>query len=228
MNALIGSGFFAADADDFDKKRAFQIEYWLPNVGGRDVVIVDNTEPPTQKLCELLTLPNVRVIPVLKNLGHIGQHLDQYRPHLLGWSLSWILPALVAYSENRHFCYFEQDALAFGDWEQSIFDEMEKRELKMAFGQPSPVAVCEQSVFAIKHDFITEAIFKYMAIASGDGIRSTVPEIKFKMMMDNDFRIGMFSLPGGRCRPLPMEEKTFYGQKFTREELEQLKVMGLI
>jgi hypothetical protein len=223
MNALIGSGFFAADANDFKVKAAFMRDCWLPNVGDRDVVIVDNSEAPTPKLT---SSGRVRIITVNKNLGHVGAHLGKFRPHLLGWGLSWILPALVAYSEGRDFIYQEADCLAFGDWEESILADMVERKLIMAFGEGSDFAATEQSLFYIKHEHITEMVYHYLSLPEGDG--KCLPEEKFKIMADRDWRIGRFSLQGGRQRPLPFESDTFYAQKISPEELEQLKIVGFI
>lgn len=223
MNALIGSGFYAADMQDFQKKREFHLRHWLPNVGDRDYVVVDNSEPPVPKI-EMTG--RGRLIEVRKNAGHVGSMLGQYRPHLGGWSLSWIIHAFIAYSEGRDFIYQEQDCLAFGDWEQTILSEMDERGLVMAFGDGSDVSCCEQSLFYIKHEFITEAVYKYLSIADGDG--KILPEEKFQIMERNDYRIGRFSLKCGRNRPLPLEEKTWYSQKFSPDELDQLKEAGLV
>lgn len=224
MNALIGSGFFADSAADFEAKADFWHKYWLPNVGDRDVVIVDNSERPTPKL---ESQGRIRVIQAAKNLGHVGSLLGQFRPHLAGWSLSWILPALMAYSESRDFIYQEADCLAFGDWEQAISREMDERHLLAAFGSAaSHVAECEQSLFFIRSEFITEFLWRYLSFPDGDG--KMVPESKFAAMADNDFRIGRFSLGVGRMRPIDFEAKAFYAQKFTPDELAQLRERKLI
>jgi hypothetical protein len=224
MNALIGSGFWAADRADYDKKEQFHSQYWVPNVGRfRDIVIVDNSEFPTPKLSYRGA---IRIIPVLKNLGHVGSFLGQQYPKLGGWSMSWILPALMAYCESRDFIYQEADCLAFGEWEKQIYADMEAKGLLMAFGDGSTWGSTEQSLFLIKSEFILTAIKAYVAIEDSDGV--LLPENKFEKMERENPKIGRHSLLGGRNRPLPMNEKTFYGQKFTSEELDQLKIIGLV
>lgn len=222
MNALIGTGFWAKDPEDFRVKKQFRDEIWLPNLHGRDTCAVDNNESGFA----LDESASNRVIKVRGNLGHVGSHLGQYRPHLLGYSMSWIIPAMIAYSEHRDFIYLEQDALAFGDWERVMYDDCDKKQLAMAFGEGSRWACCEQSLFLIKWDFITEAIWSYISIPEGDGL--VLPESKFEIMEHKNMRVGRFSLQGGRERPLPMESKTFYGQKFSAEELDQLRIFELI
>jgi len=229
MNALIGSGFNAPSREDFDKKSKFWLNYWIPNLGGREIVIVDNSEAPVPKL---QSAGNVRVISVNHNLGqvgdvaHIANFLGLQFPKLGGWSMSWILPALIACCEQRDFIYFEQDALAFGEWENQIYADMGAKQLRMAFGDGSRFGSCEQSIFCIKHDFILEAITLYMVIDQGDGI--LLPEKKFEQMERGVPLIGRHTLPGGRNRPFDFEKLPFYGQKWTPEELEQLKIMGFI
>lgn len=223
--ALIGSGFYS-EASNHAERLHFLCNIWTKNVGARDIVILDNSTSHLGDTCSDLFPNLLRVIAINENLGHIANHIGQFRPHLLGWSMSWIMPAMVAYSEGRDYCYFEQDALAFGDWEQCILADMEKKQLMMAYGVGSKWACCEQSLFYIKHEFITEAIWSYLGIADGDGL--TLPEDKFRIMSEKNMRVGMFSMGCGRNRPLPLDEKTWFSQKFTAEELAQLKEKGLI
>jgi hypothetical protein len=219
--ALIGSGFYSDEASHAAKMEFFE-NIWLKNVGARDIVIVDNSESRIG-----ITESNwFRIVRIEENLGHVGSFIGQYRPILLGWSMSWLIPAMIAYSENRDFIYFESDALAFGDWEQSILDDAKQKNLSMAYGAGSKWACCEQSIFWIQHDFIIEAIWKYLSIPEGDGM--VLPEDKFRIMSERDMRVGMFSMGCGRNRPLPLDEKTWFSQKFDSEELLELKKRGLI
>ena len=225
MNALIGSGFFAANQEEFDAKFDFHFDFWLPRILGSDIVIVDNTERPVEKLMPLH--PHLRVIPVMVNLGHIGQLLGKSIPKFSGWSMSWILPALVAYCEGRDFCYIEQDCLVFGDWEAQIYADMEAKNLRMVFGDKSLEACCEQSLFLIKHDFILDAVTLYLAIAESDGVLLT--EDKFTRMANEvPQHIGLHTLGVGRSRPIDFEAKAWYAQHLAAAELEQLRILKMI
>lgn len=218
MNALICSGFWCANGDSskLDFRRT-----WLHNVGDRDVVIADCSE------YEFVQWPaNVEVIRV-GQLGHVGDFLTKEHPKLGGWSMSWIIPMLVAYTQGRDGIYFEQDCLAFGDWEKQIYADMDSKGLLMAFGNvESHIAESEQSLVVIKHEFIPTAVSAYMAIDSGDGV--TLPEAKYRMMEQANPKIGRFSLRGGRNRPIPYEDSAFYIQHITPEELTELKQRSLI
>lgn len=224
MNALIATGFCATSREDFDTKLRWFEEVWLPNVGLRDVVVVDNTD--VEGVPKLNPGGRVRVIEVRKNLGHVESMLGQSEPKFCGWSMSWIIPALIAYSEGRDFIYFEADALAFGNWEKQILRDMETGGLLMAFGVGSRFAVVEQSLFYIKHEFLLEAIMAYMNIPVSDGL--FLPEERFQLMARMNSKIGRHSLPGGRSRPLPYDAPAWAAQKFTSEELEELRIRKLI
>lgn len=226
MNALIASGFWAANDADFERKFEFFTSVWLPRLGDRDIVIVDNSEPPTRKLDGLMAHPNVRVIPVMKNLGHVGSLLGKSKPKLGGWSMSWIIPAYLAYCEGRDFVYYESDALAFGDWEESIYGDMRNRNLLAAFGDASPLAPCEQSIFILKREMILDFINWYIAIPESDGIK--LPEDKFVELSRRYKGIGNFSLPCGRNRPIPFDLPSFFAQKFSDEEMVELRSRKLI
>lgn len=228
MNALIGSGFYASSQSDFDKKVDFYMTKWLPNVGDRDVVIVDNSEAPVPKL---ESTGRVRVIEVMKNLGHVGDWVDKPErgvpPLLLGWSMSWILPAQIAYCEGRDFIYQESDCLAFGFWEKRIYQDAESKGLQMVFGDGSKWSSTEQSLMLIRHGFILEAIRLYMSILQPDSV--LLPENKHELTeRENPSKIGRHSLPGGRNRPIPFGAPAWYAQKFTDEELAQLKVLKIV
>jgi hypothetical protein len=219
MNALIATGFYSTAAD-FPSKLDFYENVWLPNTGLRSVVVVNNSE------FVLPEKPLVRVIDVEGNLGHVGSIMGQFRPHVAGFTMSWMIPALIAYSESRDMIYKEQDCLTFGDWEKSIYEEAKSRDLRAAFGSCDPaIAACEQSLFWIQRDFIAEFIFKYLSIGEGDGL--VLPETKFDLISKTDFRIGRFSLGVGRMRPLP-ESDTFYAQKLSADELARLKERKLV
>ena len=222
---LIGSGFYA-NPTTAQKANAFSVA-WLVAVGTkRDIVIVDNADEACSNL-DLIPMPNVRVIKIHNNLGHVGSHLGKHRPHMLGWSMSWILPALVAYSEQRDFIYVESDCLVFGDWESSIINEAKEHNFKAVFGKGvANIAPCEQSLFWIEWDFITEFVNRYLSFPEGDGLM--LPEAKFAMMAKGDLRISTFSLGVGRDRPLPYDAPSWYAQHITDAEMQELKNRKLI
>lgn len=188
----------------------------MGRIGQREIVIVNN--------CGLAgpVGENLREINVHHNLGHIGHWIGKTHPRILGWSMSWILPALIAYSEQRDFIYVEQDCLVFGDWESQIIEEAKQYGWNATFGRcPSTIAACEQSLFWLHCQFIPEFVGRYMEIKSGDA--DMLPEDKFMTLLHALPGVGQFSLPYGRTRPFDPERKSFYIQQVSETELNLLR-----
>jgi hypothetical protein len=206
---LIGTGFYSDSENNQEKQKFFM--RWLQNTGSlENIVVVDNS----QQGLHPSFLPFVRQIRVYKNLGHAGDSSSLKSGRLLGWSMSWIQSALVAYSEGCDFIYKEQDCLAFGKWMPEI------KHGRMAFGRNSQMP-CEQSLFYIEHSFILPVVRDYIALEGHDCNIS--PEDKFgKLMGDYGSEIQFHNLPGGRDRPIPDLTKPFYLQRITDDEMKVL------
>lgn len=214
MGILIGSGFYAT-AKDLEARESF-LGRWMDNtidacnLRSDRLVIVDNSDPGLSPMSCWRT----QVIRVHKNLGH-NTDFAATHSRLLGWSLSWILPALMAYSERMDFVYKEQDCLAFGDWLPEI------RRGLMSVGR-HPHMPCEQSLFWISRDFIPDFVAAYMAHPDPDN--ATVTEDKM-MQVAKQFgdAVQFHDLPFGRERPLTFHrDRPWYAQRWTPEELQQL------
>ena len=220
---LIGTGFYAHPSQERERIEFFCV--WMERFEfARKIVVVNNSRI---RQFPIDGQHNITVIDIDGNLGHVGDHLGKFRPHLLGWSMSWIIPALIAYSEQRDFIYVEQDCLVFGDWEKAILDESADKGRMAMYGKGvANIAPCEQSLFWIHRDFITEFIHRYMGFSDGDG--KMLPEEKFKRMADADLRISTFSLGVGRDRPFPYDAPAWYAQHLTPEEIEELRTRKLI
>jgi hypothetical protein len=211
-NVLIGTGFFA-NSVDHEAKTDFFWE-WVKNTRpvSDNIVVIDNS---THGLHH-----SFRDIRIKQNMGHVGSPMaGNY--NLLGWSLSWILPALVAYSDGCDFIYKEQDCLAFGDW----LPRLRQHQMTIGHSMSSP---CEQSLFFIRHDFIIKVVAEYMAIEVHDSVM--IPETKFAFLKARfPAEIAFHDLPGGRERPAKMVANSpFYYQQITPDELATLKESKLI
>lgn len=221
-NVLIGSGYYD-DAGTAPHCQWFH-RIWMANAPtGIPLSIVDNSH---SKYASSLYLGGIQVS---NNLGHVGGNIGNNLPRLMGWSMSWIIPAMVAYSEGMDFIYKEQDCLAFGNWVDVLVGEANDRELDVAFGVcPHEFAWCEQSLFFVRRDAIPGFVGRYCCMPDGDAVK--LPETKFReLMMRRDSRIGEFTrLPGGRTQPRPWGEPAFYGQKYTPDEMDRLALEGLI
>ncbi len=211
---LIGTGFFST-VEDHDKKLGLFVDWWRNTTkAAGNIVAVDNSEFPLSDVFK-----GVRIIRNRRNLGHACAQCVKGGP-LLGWSMSWIQPALIAYAEGCNFIYKEQDCFAFGDWIKEIDTG------GMSFGLNKTVD-CEQSLFFIRHEFILTSIRYYMAISRPDW--EMLPESKFaRMRQVNPYQISFHNLPGGRDRPLPDTSKPFYAQRLTEDEFAQLRKEKLL
>lgn len=202
---LIGSGFYSTPETHLEKLRFLSL--WIENTLPFCPVIVDNSK---SRLKRWVSFESVRI---QNNAGHCSLPINQTVGPMLGWSISWIIPAFIAYSEGCDFVYKEQDCLCFGDWLPHI------KTHRMAFGRCQQMRI-ETCLFYIRHDFIIEAIHRFMGFKAHDAIESV--ESKFERMMANDpENIGFHDLPGGRDRPWP-EQLPFCVQKITDEELKLL------
>lgn len=218
---LIGTGFYSPELYHEAKVEFFQ-RYWRKCLKDRPVVIVDNSE---LGLPRAVASDKDQIIRVSYNLGHACDKLGENEPHLKGWSMSWILPALIAYSSGRDFFYVEQDALVFGDWDKHIYAEAERNRWLAAFGAGTVMA-CEQSLFFIKAEAISRFVSAYMAITDGDSVM--LPEAKFAQMKRADSRIGIHNLGVGRGRPITPYAPAWYFQQPAAFELLLLEQNKLI
>jgi hypothetical protein len=218
---LIGTGFCAIESDYEAKRRLLDI--WLKNTGDHDIVIVDNNEVKPL----VVENPKVRVIRINNNLGSFEANQGKFRPHLLGYSVGWIMAALTAYSENRDFLYKEQDCLWFGKALEEIMRRAQVGDMvaQLGYAVTAPCRV-ESSLFWVRHDFITEFIAKYIEISPGDGVQMV--EEKFHAVSKRDDRIVPLGFGVGRDRPMPLDHPVWYVQKITAEEIEMLKEKGLV
>lgn len=204
---LIGSGFYSPPDKFIERRRLFQL--WMENTLPvcSNVVVVDNSPEPGAPWDS-----SVRVIRCRQNLGHPGDSNAIMKPGpLLGWSMSWILPALVAYCDGCDFIYKEQDCFAFGDWVPVV------RRGQMTFGRNSQMG-CEQSLFYINHAFILRFLFEYLGQFGHDAMISS--ESKFLSIMEKLNWVEFHDLPGGRDRPLP-NAAPYYAQRMTIPEIEE-------
>lgn len=215
MNVLIGTGFYATEENDSEKVKF--LRYWFENTERvtDNIVVVDNSDDEIPGSIE--SSGRARVIRCRRNVGHAcgGKLLLE---KVSGWSLSWIMTALVAYADGCDFVYKEQDCLAFGNWLPRIAQG------GFAFGR-NWFLPCEQSLFWIRHDHIMPVIIDYLNMEESDA--TVLPEAKFAKLIGNGLDVQFHDLPGGRDRPLPTGGD-FYAQRLTAEELQAISNAGLL
>lgn len=210
MSYLIGSGFYA-DSATLTEKRLEWRNKWLPNTrkASSNIVVVDNAQWPGLPQYD----QSYRIVRINHNLGHMSAPAP-HAGRFTGWSISWLIPALMAYSEGCDFIYKEQDCYAFGNWVEAI------QTGSFTVGRNS-IMPCEQSLFFIRHYRILEIIDRYFEIGARDSEMST--EDKFVRCGAEFFSIGV-----GRERPLTPNASTWYAQKLTEHEFESIRNPRLV
>lgn len=220
---LIGTGFHAT-LQNVNERANFLVR-WLENTRdvSNNIVIVNNSELGQHDIADSFrnTLCiGLRWIKCNRNLGNASTPIGQCAgTPLLGWSMSWIQSALVAYADGCDFVYKEQDCLAFGDWLPAI------RKGRFATGRNDHMP-CEQSLFYLRHDTILEFVRAYMELPQHDVQMST--EEKFYRVMAGLDGCGFHDLPGGRNRPLPMNAPAWYAQRITPDEMGQIAELSIL
>jgi len=213
MNNLIGTGFYSVGDDKAKRDLAWR---WETLISPRPFVVIDNSGLGYP----LEHNPFRRVVRIQHNLGHVEQFYGKAgSPQLLGWSMSWIQSALIAYSELRDFLYIEQDCLVFGPWEAALAAHIETNKLAACFGDPVGELGVEQSFFWISWGAILDVIALYLDYPPD---AEFLPERKFKRLFHSRRDIGRLPFGVGRNRPFPRDRSPFYIQKITPEEMEDL------
>jgi len=164
------------------------------------------------------------------NCGHVGDLLSGGKPHALcGWSSAVLALAMIAYCDESDFLYKEQDCLAFGPWIDQMYKDLGNK--GMVFGRKMvgpPYMECSQSLFLIRHRFIPEFVRRYIELGP-DGDPNNLPETKFaKMEAANPQHYARLSFGYDRERPINFDDKVWFAQKFTAQEIQELKKRGLI
>ncbi len=216
---LIGTGFYATP-ETYEANKTFFNTWWHNKKRYRwdvNIHVADCSEPN----CGLY--PDDVPMTRLGHLGYTGGGNTIRGNRIMGWSMSWIVPALVAYSENCDYIYKEQDCLAFGDWIPVVRGDGKG----FHCGRHSQTA-SEQSLFFLERDFIPDFISAYLSFKQND--LEILPESKgpaaARLCGITD---PFFDMPFGRDRPLTIyTDRPWYAQRFTFDELMQCKEAGLL
>jgi hypothetical protein len=170
-------------------------------------------------------------VTVNGNLGHVHDLIHGKKPYeFCGWSANVITAAMLAYSDESDLIYKEQDCLAFGPWIEQMYADL--GDGKMIFGRKMkgpPWMQCGQSLILIKHDFIPAFVASYLSMGR-DGDIHNLPERKFERL-EEKFGKGIvkrLSFGYDRERPINFDDPVWYAQKFTAQELDELRKRNLI
>jgi len=178
-------------------------------------------------------------VDISYNLGHVVECMATGsmpgKHNICGWTMSTLLGALIAYSNNCDLVYKEQDCLAFGPWAETLGNVL-RDGIKITTGKLSsdlPFKV-EQSLFGVKYDFLLEFVSSYLSIPQPDS--EMVPEHKWHQLIEGEWKEKFAWLPFGygRQRPVNYDDKVFYVQhdphsrSISNEEFNKLKERKLI
>ena len=224
MNYLLGTGYYGHPGSEVTRLR------WCENVKRY-------AQPQPNRITTLcvggLICPNGahgECIDLDGNPGHVGQLLSGEKPHdFCGWSASVLALAMIAYCNETDFVYLEEDALAFGPWVQKLYEELGDGDFAFGHTMTSPpYMACSQSLFIVRHRFIPQFVATYIQLGK-DGDPENLPETKF-LRIEEKFpaKCRRLSFTVDRERPLPYDAPVWSAQKFTQDELAELRNRGLI
>jgi len=172
------------------------------------------------------THPLVYWVPILGDLGHCGDLLSGRKPyHFPGAVADWMILAMIAYANECDLIYKEQDLLAFGPYVEAMYSQIGKHGFIFGRQQCMP---CNNSLWLVKHSFIPELVRLYL-----DTPRENTPdqigELKFvRLEREHPEAFCRYDFGVDRDRPLPYDTPVWCAQKFTPEELLQIREKGLI
>lgn len=243
MNVLIGTGFHCTEETRAWKMELLRLWFWntrkvFPNekivivasaplaLSPHDLAIYNGTPDKSVPMPVVIEHEDYIKTPTAYELeGKFDPSINH--PHVCGWSVSWLIPAFIAYSEGKDFIYKEQDCFAFGNWHQN----MGCGRTKFEFGYSNCMG-CEQSLFWVSKGYIPELVSNYLAINRSDCEIPT--EEKFLILSKTTrLRSSKLKFGVGRDRPLTPDDPVWYFQKvkydkdFIAEVLE-LKKLGLL
>lgn len=193
-------------------------DLWYLNTrkyAGNDIEIrIFGPDVPDISKCE-----NTRIIAQYENLGHVGDYINNKRfGRWCGWTAGVIYGMMDAYVNNVDFIYKEQDCLAFGDWINQI--KIDNTFMDITYGECKIMGIA-QSLFYVKRNAIPDII----ASLAQDDDSKVLPEHKFLRL---PVKKNKLSFGYDRDRPFNPDDKSFYIQQVTENDLAILKEKGLI
>lgn len=163
---------------------------------------------------------------ILGDLGHCGQLLSGEKPyHFAGGPICVLTLAMLAYMNECDFIFKEQDLLAFGDYVETMYQELGNK--GCIFGSQRGQS-CANSLFLVRHSFIPEFVRLYLGTAR-ENTADQMAEKKFaRLEREHPKSFCRYSFGVDRERPFNMKAAVWYAQKFTPEELMAVREAGLI
>lgn len=225
---MIGAGYHREKhlgPDDF-------FQTWIQNIAKlspspeRVVIIADSgCRPPLGGCWIPATLP-VEVNYLTGDLGNCHMLLHGVKNHRFsGWTGAVCSTAMTSYCNETDMIWFEQDVLAFGPIIEQVYAEI--KDAGIIFGKCSFMQ-CEQSFFLVRHWYLTEFIRLFLGEGPQNCEDQLGEQIFVRLLKQNPDKWFTFDIKFGRDRPLNYDEPVWYAQKYTPQELEELKRRNMI
>lgn len=222
---LLGSSYF--DGGREHRKEFARAWHWntinATLKPSRIVIIAEGGGSPC------VTCSDIDIVHLTGDLGHIGSHLNQSRPHAhTGWTASMIALAMLAYVDEADFLYKEQDCIEVGPCREQAYKDMGDGDMVFGGRQTSaPWMRSSQAFFLVRHSFIPTLVSRYLAMGRD---RVVLGEDKFARLEDEfgTSRIRRLSFGVDRCRPIPWDNPPLYFQQPSDEDLNEAQRRGVI
>jgi len=220
---LIGSNYFARP-DSVQAPWFFKL--WMRGVMPRRTLLLVSGENPPPYTDGDIETAHLMKIHLQGNLGAFMELINKQKPHrFCGWTGAILQLALSAYCDESDFIYVEQDVLMFGDCIGQMYREI--GDGGVIFGSTSGQP-CAQSLFLVKHSYIPD----FVRLILGEGPQSEPDQlgeqIFARLEQQNPEKWKRFSFGYDRPRPLDIHDDCWYAQKFSPEELLQLRAAGMV
>lgn len=165
-------------------------------------------------------------IDILGDLGHIGMLLSGQKPYqFCGWTIDLLTLCLLAYENECDLIFKEQDVLAFGNWVDQMYNDIGTH--GCIFGK-SKFQASANSLMLIRHSFLCEFVRLYLGTGK-DADKDNLGEAKIaKLQQQYPNTFCQYGFGVDRERPFDVKSTIWYGQKFTRAELIELRDAKLI
>lgn len=185
----------------------------------RVIVLASGNGPrPKRMLGQWIDLPG--------DLGHVHDLNEHRKPyHWCAWSIAFVTMGLLSYFNECNYIFKEQDVLAFGPWVDQMHAEIGQS--GMIFGKAKCMPAV-QSLVLCRHWFIPEFVQWFMGTGS-EQIKINEGELKF-MRLEKKFPgvFARYSFGYDRDRPINYDDKVWYSQHHTPQEIEEMRRRKLI
>ena len=229
---IIGSGYHSHLGARGDAMAWFFDELWMPNTEKYSdpyaiyvLATGDGLVPECRCNKHYKQLP-LFWVDILGDIGHCGALLNGSKPyHFCGCSASILTMAMIAYLNECDFIYKEQDVLMFGPCVETMYRELGDR--GCIFGRQRCMP-CANSLMLVRHSYIPEFVRLYLA-TERENTPDGIAECKYaRMQQQHPDQICYYSFGVDRDRPLDLDARAWYAQKFSPEELLAMRAAELV